>query len=61
MILGTLPSSDFPGTYFLPGDTLVDLEYLNDTILFGEDLDEIQSFDHLRQQCIHVWDMILSI
>ncbi|CAH8613849.1 unnamed protein product [Schistosoma guineensis] len=39
----TLSSSKFPGVELLPGDSLVDLEYADDIVLFGEDADKMQS------------------
>ncbi|PXX92138.1 hypothetical protein DF185_23215, partial [Marinifilum breve] len=39
----TFSSSKFPGVELLPGDLLVDLEYADDIVLFGEDADKIQS------------------
>ncbi|CAI2730979.1 unnamed protein product [Schistosoma spindalis] len=39
----TLSSSKFPGVELLPGDPLVDLEYADDIVLFGEDADKMQS------------------
>lgn len=32
----------------LPKDSLGDLEYASDIVLFGEDTDKIQSSDHLK-------------
>ncbi|KAH9581634.1 hypothetical protein MS3_00008710 [Schistosoma haematobium] len=39
----TLSSSKFPGVELLPGDSLFDLEYTDDIVLFGEDADKMQS------------------
>ncbi|VDO81413.1 unnamed protein product, partial [Schistosoma margrebowiei] len=39
----TLSSSKFPGVELLPGGSLVDLEYADDIVLFGEDADKMQS------------------
>ncbi|VDO69533.1 unnamed protein product [Schistosoma margrebowiei] len=39
----TLSTSKFPGVELLPGDSLSDLEYTDDIILFGEDADKMQS------------------
>ncbi|VDO69614.1 unnamed protein product [Schistosoma margrebowiei] len=39
----TLSSSKFPGVELLPGDSLFDIEYADDIVLFGEDADKMQS------------------
>ena len=39
----SLSSSQSPGVELLPGDSLVDLEYADDIVLFGEDADKMQS------------------
>ncbi|KAK4474313.1 hypothetical protein MN116_000398 [Schistosoma mekongi] len=39
----TLSSSDFSGIDLLPGDTLIDLEYADDIVLFDEDSDTMQN------------------
>ncbi|CAH8430565.1 unnamed protein product [Schistosoma mattheei] len=39
----TLSSSKFTGVELLPGGSLVDLEYADDIVLFGEDTDKMQS------------------
>ncbi|RTG82230.1 uncharacterized protein DC041_0010142 [Schistosoma bovis] len=39
----TLSSSKFTGVELLPGGSLVDLEYADDIVLFGEDADKMQS------------------
>ncbi|CAI2733840.1 unnamed protein product [Schistosoma spindalis] len=38
----TLSSTGFPGIDLLPGGSLIDLEYADDIVLFGEDTDKIQ-------------------
>ncbi|VDP54275.1 unnamed protein product [Schistosoma margrebowiei] len=43
----TLSSSDISGID-LPGDSLVELEYTDNLVLFGKDADKIV-FDHLKQ------------
>lgn len=44
-----LSSSDF-SRVDLPGDSLVDSEYIGDIVLCAEDADKIQSSDHLKEQ-----------
>ncbi|VDO65945.1 unnamed protein product [Schistosoma margrebowiei] len=39
----TFSSSKFPGVELLPGGSLVDLEYADDIVLFGEDANKMQS------------------
>nr|CAX83711.1 endonuclease-reverse transcriptase [Schistosoma japonicum] len=39
----TLSSAEFSGIDILPGGPLIDLEYADDIVLFGEDTDKIQS------------------
>ncbi|CAH8541047.1 unnamed protein product [Schistosoma bovis] len=39
----TLSSFKFPGVELLPGDSLVDLKYAVDIVLFDEDADKMQS------------------
>ncbi|CAH8453699.1 unnamed protein product [Schistosoma guineensis] len=56
----TLSSSDV-SEIDLPGDSLVDLEYTHDIVLFGEKADEIQSFDHPKQQCKDVCGGVFSV
>ena len=57
----SLSSSQSPGVELLPGGSLVDLEYADDIVLFGEDADKMQSSDHYKQLCRHVRDAILSL
>lgn len=56
----TLSSSDFSGVDLPLGNSIVDLEYADDVVLF-DDADEMQSLDHFNEQCKHVWDTILSL
>ena len=39
----TLSSTEFSGIDLLPGGSLIDLEYADDIVLFGEDADKMQS------------------
>ncbi|CAH8551147.1 unnamed protein product [Schistosoma intercalatum] len=39
----TFSSTEFSGIDLLPGGPLIDLEYANDIVLFGEDADKMQS------------------
>ncbi|VDP49308.1 unnamed protein product [Schistosoma margrebowiei] len=57
----TLSLSKYTGVELLPGDSLVDLEYADDIVLFGEDADKMQSSDHSKQQCKYVRHTILSL
>lgn len=50
-------SSVFPRVNLLPGDSLVNSEYSDDIVLFGNDSDTIESSD----QPEHVWDAVLSL
>ncbi|KAH9585471.1 cell cycle checkpoint control protein rad9a [Schistosoma haematobium] len=54
-----LSTPDFSGIDLMR-DPLVDLEYADDIFPFGEDLDKIQSSDHIKEQCEHVWYGLLS-
>ncbi|VDP63026.1 unnamed protein product [Schistosoma mattheei] len=47
-----LSTPDFSGIDLMR-DPLVDLEYADDIFPFGEDLDKIQSSDHIKEQCEH--------
>ncbi|CAH8513614.1 unnamed protein product [Schistosoma haematobium] len=56
----TFSSTEFSGIDLLPG-SLIDLEYADDIVLFGEDADKMQSFGSTEQQCHYVWNALLSL
>ncbi|CAH8650640.1 unnamed protein product [Schistosoma bovis] len=55
----TSSSSEFSGIGLLPGGPLIDLEYADDIVLFGEDADKMQSSGSTERQCQDVWDALL--
>ncbi|CAH8442066.1 unnamed protein product [Schistosoma haematobium] len=57
----TFSSTEFSGIDLLPGGPLIDLEYADDIVLFGEDADRIQSLGSTEQQCQNVWNALLSL
>ncbi|KAH9590191.1 protein 2 3 complex subunit [Schistosoma haematobium] len=56
----TLSSTEFSGIDLLPGGPLIDLEYADDIVVFG-DVDKMQSFDRAQQQYQDVCDVLLPL
>ncbi|CAH8485715.1 unnamed protein product [Schistosoma margrebowiei] len=57
----TFSSTEFSGIDLLPGGPLIDLEYADDIVLFGEDSDKMQSSSSTKLQCQNIWNALLSL